>query len=198
MQTPSTSTTNAETIEYATASTSLGIVLVATSIRGACAILLGSDARSLVADLRRRFPTAELIRRNSESLSLVKQVVDAIESPMARLGIPLDLRGSDFQRSVWQALREIPVGSTATYKEVAQRIGPAVMAKDVGEACAANALAVVIPCHRVIRTDGSLAGYRWGVKRKQALLDKERQVTRDAKAVERYTDRINRLFAQNS
>jgi AraC family transcriptional regulator, regulatory protein of adaptative response / methylated-DNA-[protein]-cysteine methyltransferase len=161
-----------EMIGYDVSNCVLGTVLVATSERGVCAILLGSDASKLVDDLRRRFPRAELIP-GVVAPEHVAKVAELIASPQAALDLPLDLRGSDFERLVWRALREIPAGATQTYGEVAQRIGAPQSAKEVGEACAANPLAVAIPCHRVLRKDGGLAGYRWGVKRKRALLERE-------------------------
>jgi len=184
-------TTRMETIEYTTAPTSMGLALVAVSSKGVCAVLLGSDARALVADLRQRFPAAEVMHQDIASVLCARQVIAVIESPETPLDVPLDLRGSDVQRSIWHALREIPVGSTASYKEIAKKIGALTTAQDVSDACAANALAVVVPCHRVIRSDGSLAGYRWGIKRKQALLDKERQVARDSQDGQNHMDRSN-------
>jgi AraC family transcriptional regulator of adaptative response/methylated-DNA-[protein]-cysteine methyltransferase len=147
----------------------LGHVLVATTQRGVCAILLGDDAGELVRDLRSRFPRA--VRAELEPL--LSKVASFIAQPAAGLDRPLDLRGSEFELRVWNALREIPPGSTLTYGEVAARIGAARAAKEVGEACAANVLAVAIPCHRVVRKDGGLAGYRWGIARKRALLKSE-------------------------
>ena len=180
-------TTSTETIAYTTAPTSMGLALVAVSSKGVCAVLLGSDARSLVADLRRRFPAAEAMHQEIASVLCARHVIAVIESPETPLDVPLDLRGSEVQRSIWHAVRDIPAGSTASYKEIAKKIGVPTTAQDVSDACAANALAIVVPCHRVIRSDGSLSGYRWGIKRKQALLDKERQVARDAHEVRHHT-----------
>ena len=140
------------------------------SERGVCAILLGDDAGDLVRDLRQRFPEAILREAGAE---LTEKVAAFIARPAIGLDAPLDLRGSEFQLRVWRALQEIPAGSTETYGEVAARIGAPGAAKEVGEACAANVLAVAIPCHRVLRKDGGLAGYRWGVGRKRALLQSE-------------------------
>jgi AraC family transcriptional regulator of adaptative response/methylated-DNA-[protein]-cysteine methyltransferase len=149
----------------------LGRVLVATSERGVCAILLGDDPGDLERELRQRFPQAV----GSAGLQpLVAKVAAFVAKPATRLDAPLELRGSEFQLRVWRALQEIPAGATETYGEVASRIGAARAAKEVGEACAANVLAVAIPCHRVLRKDGGLAGYRWGVRRKRALLHLER------------------------
>jgi AraC family transcriptional regulator, regulatory protein of adaptative response / methylated-DNA-[protein]-cysteine methyltransferase len=159
-------------IGYDVGDCALGAVLVATSQRGICAILLGDDADGLVEDLRQRFPQAELIPGAVAPDHLAK-VVDFIASPRGGLDLPLDLHGSDFEQRVWGALQQIPAGSTQTYGEIARRIGAPQSAKEVGEACAANPLAVAVPCHRVVRKGGGLAGYRWGVSRKRALLDLE-------------------------
>ena len=148
----------------------LGVVLAARSERGVCAILRGDDAADLTRDLRLRFPEATA---GTGLERLVAKVAGFIAQPASGLDAPLDLRGSDFQLRVWRALQEIPAGSTETYGEVAARIGASEGAKEVGEACAANVLAVAIPCHRVVRKDGGLAGYRWGVGRKRALLRRE-------------------------
>jgi AraC family transcriptional regulator, regulatory protein of adaptative response / methylated-DNA-[protein]-cysteine methyltransferase len=154
-------------IHFSTAPCVLGRVLVAMSERGICAILLGDDAAGLTRELRLRFPEAVLREASSE---LAERVAAFIAHPAIGLDAPLDLRGSEFQQRVWRALQEIPAGSTETYGEVAARIGEPGAAKEVGEACAANVLAVAVPCHRVVRSDGGLAGYRWGVRRKRALL----------------------------
>jgi len=161
-----------EMIGYELGASVLGTVLVATSERGVCAILLGDDGGELIADLRARFPDAMLVPGIVAPEHMTK-VTGFMASPRASLDLPLDARGSEFQQSVWRALREIPAGVTQTYGEVAQRIGAPHAAKEVGEACAANPIAVAIPCHRVVRKDGGLAGYRWGVKRKRALLERE-------------------------
>jgi AraC family transcriptional regulator of adaptative response/methylated-DNA-[protein]-cysteine methyltransferase len=161
-----------EMIGYEVGDCVLGTVLVATSERGVCAILMGDDAGDLVEDLRQRFPGAGLVPGAVAAEHFIK-VVDFIASPKSGLDLPLDMRGSDFEQGVWRALQEIPAGATQTYGEVARRIGAPQAAKEVGEACAANPLAVAVPCHRVLRKDGGLAGYRWGVKRKRALLDLE-------------------------
>lgn len=153
----------------------LGSVLVASSERGACSILLGDDAVELVRDLRERFPGARVREADSELAPLLSKVVALIADPASAPDISLDPQGSMFQQRVWKALQEIPAGSTQTYGAIAQRIGAPQSAKEVGEACAANPLAVAIPCHRVVRKDGSLAGYRWGVRRKRALLELEKR-----------------------
>jgi AraC family transcriptional regulator of adaptative response/methylated-DNA-[protein]-cysteine methyltransferase len=161
-----------ELIGYEVGDCVLGTVLVATSERGVCAILMGDDAGDLVDDLCKRFPRAELIP-GAVAPGHFRRVADFITSPRNGLDLPVDLRGGDFERRVWRALQDIPAGATQTYSEVAQRIGAPQSAKEVGEACAANPLAVAVPCHRVVRKDGGLAGYRWGVKRKRALLERE-------------------------
>jgi AraC family transcriptional regulator of adaptative response/methylated-DNA-[protein]-cysteine methyltransferase len=163
---------NAE-IRFAIGECSLGSILVATSERGVCAILLGDDPEALARDLQDRFPRAALIGGDAEFERLVAQVVGFVEAPALGLDLPLDVRGTAFQQRVWQALREIPAGSTASYAEIASRIGSPKSVRAVAGACAANSLAVAIPCHRVVRTDGSLSGYRWGVDRKRALLQRE-------------------------
>lgn len=162
-------------IRFAIAQCSLGAILVAQSERGVCAILMGDDPDALARDLQDRFPRAELLGGDAGFEQLVAQVVGFVEAPALGLDLPLDLRGTAFQRRVWQALREIPPGSTASYTEIAQRIGAPKAVRAVAGACAANALAVAIPCHRVVRTDGSLSGYRWGVERKRVLLEREAQ-----------------------
>jgi AraC family transcriptional regulator of adaptative response/methylated-DNA-[protein]-cysteine methyltransferase len=150
----------------------LGRVLVATGGSGVCAILLGDDAGALVRDLRQRFPEARLRQACTE---LTETIAAFLARPAMGLEAPLDLRGSEFQLRVWRALQEIPAGSTETYGAIARRIGAPQSAKEVGEACAANPIAVAIPCHRVVRKDGGLAGYRWGVRRKRALLELEKR-----------------------
>jgi AraC family transcriptional regulator of adaptative response/methylated-DNA-[protein]-cysteine methyltransferase len=165
-----------ELIRYAMGQSSLGAVLVAASANGACAIMLGDHRDRLQRDLRGAFPDAELSAGSTDLGLVVAKVVEFIEAPTQDFDLPLDLRGSAFQQRVWQALREIPAGMTATYGEIAERIGAPKEAYAVGEACAANMIAVAIPCHRVVRKDGSLAGYRWGLKRKRALLARERRL----------------------
>jgi AraC family transcriptional regulator, regulatory protein of adaptative response / methylated-DNA-[protein]-cysteine methyltransferase len=160
-------------IRFAIGQCSLGAILVAISERGVCAIMLGDDSDALVDELARRFGRAELIGGDAELERVVAQVVGLVEAPRVGFDLPLDIRGTAFQQRVWQALREIPAGETASYADVARRIGAPRAVRAVAGACAANALAVVIPCHRVVRTDGALSGYRWGVERKRALLDRE-------------------------
>src|SRR5262245_27668152 len=161
-------------ILFSTGPCVVGRALGATSERGICAILLGDDAGDLEHDLERRFPEAILSPADAELAPLVSRVAAFLAHPGSELTIPLDMRGSEFQLRVWRALREIPPGSTRTYGEIADRLGEPKAAKEVGEACAANILAVAIPFHRVVKKDGGLAGYRWGVHRKRALLQLEK------------------------
>jgi AraC family transcriptional regulator of adaptative response/methylated-DNA-[protein]-cysteine methyltransferase len=160
-------------IRFAVGECSLGSILVASSEWGVCAIFLGDDPDALVRNLQDRFPKATLIGGDAEFEQLVARVVGLVEAPGVGLDLPLDVRGTAFQQRVWQALREIPAGSTASYTEIAGRIGSPKSVRAVAQACAANPLAVAIPCHRVVRTDGGLSGYRWGVERKRALLQRE-------------------------
>jgi len=160
-------------IRFAVGQCSLGAILVAQSNRGVCAILLGDDPDKLVRDLQDQFPRANLLGADHDFEQLIAQVVGFIEAPALGLDLPLDLRGTAFQERVWQALREIPMGCTASYAEIAQRIGAPTAYRAVAQACGANSLAVAIPCHRVVRADGSLSGYRWGVERKRQLLERE-------------------------
>ncbi|MBA3936770.1 MAG: bifunctional DNA-binding transcriptional regulator/O6-methylguanine-DNA methyltransferase Ada [Planctomycetes bacterium] len=161
------------TIRFAVGSCSLGAVLVAASAVGVCAILLGDDAATLVRDVQERFPRAELCGDDPDFACLVARVVGFIDVPGRDPGLPLDIRGTAFQQRVWQALREIPAGRTASYAEIARRIGEPKSVRAVAQACGANRIAVAIPCHRVLRNDGALSGYRWGVERKRALLQGE-------------------------
>jgi AraC family transcriptional regulator of adaptative response/methylated-DNA-[protein]-cysteine methyltransferase len=160
-------------IRFAIGQCSLGAILVARSDRGVCAILLGDDAEALAHDLQDRFPNARLLGGDASFERWVAQVVGFVEAPSIGLDLPLDVRGTAFQQRVWQALREIPAGQTASYAEIAGRIGAPKSVRAVAQACGANALAVAIPCHRVVRSDGALSGYRWGVERKRALLARE-------------------------
>lgn len=160
-------------IWFALGACSLGDILVAQSAKGICAILLGEDADALLRELQDSFPQAELVGGDAAFEQVVARVVGFIEHPQAGLGLPLDIRGTAFQQRVWQALRDIPPGATVSYAEVARRIGSPNAVRAVAGACAANKLAVAIPCHRVVRNDGALSGYRWGVERKRALLEKE-------------------------
>jgi AraC family transcriptional regulator of adaptative response/methylated-DNA-[protein]-cysteine methyltransferase len=161
-------------IRFAIGQCSLGAVMVAQSDRGICAITLGDDAEALIEDLQDRFPKANLIGADPDFEQTVAQVIGVVDQGQ-KLDLPLDIRGTAFQQRVWQALRAIPAGETRSYAEVAGMIGSPAAVRAVAGACAANALAVAIPCHRVVRTDGALSGYRWGVERKRALLLKEGQ-----------------------
>jgi AraC family transcriptional regulator of adaptative response/methylated-DNA-[protein]-cysteine methyltransferase len=160
-------------IRFAVGECSLGSILVAKSAKGVCAILLGHDPDQLARDLQDRFPRANLIGADAEFEALVAKIVGLVEAPALGLALPLDVRGTAFQQRVWQALRKIPAGSTASYSDIAQRIGAPKSVRAVAQACAANAIAIAIPCHRVVRQDGALSGYRWGVERKRALLERE-------------------------
>ena len=160
-------------IRFAVGQCSLGAILVARSKKGICAITLGDNPDELVRDLQDRFPNANLIGADREFERLVAQVVGFVEAPRIGLDLPLDVRGTAFQQRVWQALRGIPAGKTASYAEVARRIGKPKAVRAVAQACGANKIAVAIPCHRVVKNDGVLSGYRWGVERKRALIEKE-------------------------
>jgi AraC family transcriptional regulator of adaptative response/methylated-DNA-[protein]-cysteine methyltransferase len=160
-------------IRFAVGECSLGSILVAASDKGVCAILLGADPEALARELQDRFPRARLIGGDRAFEQLVARVVGFVETPALGLDLPLDVRGTAFQHRVWRALREIPPGATATYTEIAGRIGAPTATRAVARACASNTIAVAIPCHRVVRRDGGLSGYRWGVQRKRALLDRE-------------------------
>ena len=161
-------------ISFAVGECSLGSILVAQSARGICAILLGDDPEALVKDVQDRFPQATMIGDDHGFEKTVATVIAAVEAPALGLDLPLDVRGTAFQQRVWGALRDIPPGQTASYADVARRIGAPRSSRAVAQACAANPAAVAIPCHRVVRTDGGLSGYRWGVERKRALLSRER------------------------
>ncbi len=162
-----------ETIRFAVGHCSLGALLVAATERGICAISFGDEPEALVHDLERRFGRATLVGGDAEFERLVATVAAFVEHPSRGLDLPLDVRGTAFQQRVWQALRAIPPGTTAGYGEIATRIGRSGAGRAVARACAANPVAVAIPCHRVVRTDGVLAGYRWGIERKHALLARE-------------------------
>lgn len=160
-------------IYFAVGECSLGSILVAATRKGLCAILLGSDPARLVRDLQDQFPKANLIGNEKRYAALVAKVVGFVEQPRLGLDLPLDIRGTAFQQRVWKALRDIPVGETASYATIAKKIGLPKSVRAVAQACAANTIAVAIPCHRVIRSNGSLSGYRWGVERKRTLLERE-------------------------
>ncbi len=160
-------------IRFAVGECSLGSILVAQSARGVCAILLGDDPDALVRDLQDRFPRASFVGGDAAFERIVARAIALVEAPAIGLDLPLDVRGTAFQQRVWQALRMIPAGSTASYAEIARRIGAPAAARAVAQACAANPLAIAVPCHRVVKTDGSLSGYHWGVSRKRSLLARE-------------------------
>jgi AraC family transcriptional regulator, regulatory protein of adaptative response / methylated-DNA-[protein]-cysteine methyltransferase len=161
------------TIRFAIGESSLGAILVAATDKGVCAILLGDDPEALVRDLQDRFNRAELVGGDAAFEALVAKVVGLVEDPRQGVDLPLDVRGTVFQQKVWQALQGVKPGETASYSDIAERIGAPKAVRAVAQACAANKLAVAIPCHRVVRHDGALSGYAWGVERKRALLDRE-------------------------
>ena len=160
-------------IRFAVGECSLGSILVAQSERGVCAIFIGDDPDRLARDLQDRFPNARLVGGDADFETLVAEVVGFVEAPGLGLDLPLDVRGTAFQQRVWQAMRAIPVGATMSYSALARTIGAPKSTRAVAAACAANVLAVAIPCHRVVRSDGGLSGYRWGVERKRALIARE-------------------------
>lgn len=162
-----------ETIRFAVGECSLGCILVAATDRGVCSISLGDDPDELLGAFQDEFRNAELVGGDRDFERLVARVVGFVEAPATGLDLPLDIRGTAFQQRVWDALRRIPPGKTATYAEIADAIGSPKSVRAVAGACAANRLAVAIPCHRVIRSDGGLSGYRWGIDRKRALLERE-------------------------
>jgi AraC family transcriptional regulator, regulatory protein of adaptative response / methylated-DNA-[protein]-cysteine methyltransferase len=166
--------TTTEAIRFGVGQSSLGAVLVASGAKGIVAILIGERSEQLVDDLRQRFPKARITRNQKENRDAVQRVVTFIEKPDEDLGLPIDMRGTAFQRDVWNAVSAIPKGRTTTFTEIANRIGAPQAIRAVGNACSTNNLAVAIPCHRVVRKDGSLSGgYHWGEKRQRALLDRE-------------------------
>jgi len=160
-------------VRFAVGQCWLGVVLVGATETGVCAIFLGDDPDALLQELQNRFPKAQLVGGDRDFEGYVEKVVGLVEAPELGLDLPLDIRGTAFQQRVWQALRDIPAGATASYTDIARRIGAANAVRGVAGACAANSIAVAIPCHRVVRRDGALSGYRWGVERKRALLTRE-------------------------
>jgi AraC family transcriptional regulator of adaptative response/methylated-DNA-[protein]-cysteine methyltransferase len=160
-------------IRFAVGQCSLGAVLVASTDKGICAISLGDDPDHLLRELQDRFPAANLIGADADYERVVARVIGMIEAPGQHTALPLDVRGTVFQQQVWQALQEIPAGKTASYAQIAERIGAPGAVRAVAQACGANPIAVAIPCHRVVRQDGALSGYRWGVERKRTLLQRE-------------------------
>jgi len=163
----------ATAIRFALSECSLGAILVAASAKGICAILMGDDPGALLRELQDRFPRAAFMPGDAAFETWVAKVVAFVDAPRTGLDLPLDIRGTAFQQRVWQALCEIPPGSTASYTEIAKKIGAPKAVRAVAQACAANAIAVAIPCHRVVRNDGCISGYRWGVERKRSLLKRE-------------------------
>ncbi len=165
----------APAIQYTIATSTLGNVLVAASPEGICAVTLGEDPKKLLRDVQKRFPKADLLEADTAMKRYAAKVVALIEHPTKGLDSPLHMHGTPFQQSVWEALCEIPFGKTATYAQIAKRIGKPKSVRAVAQACGSNHIAVAIPCHRVVRTDGSLSGYRWGARRKAELLKRERK-----------------------
>lgn len=174
--TPSRFKAGAEAVEigYVVGECSLGKVLAAGTAKGLCAVLFGEDPGSLIDDLRRRFPKASLQPADEKSAKRLSALIAHIDQAGPAAALPLDIRGTAFQRRVWEALRTIPPGTTQSYTQIAEKIGAPGSVRAVAGACAANPIAVLVPCHRVVRSDGALAGYRWGIERKRALLERER------------------------
>jgi AraC family transcriptional regulator, regulatory protein of adaptative response / methylated-DNA-[protein]-cysteine methyltransferase len=175
---PKASTKNANaatanSIMFSIGESALGQVLVARSAAGVCAILMGSTAEELQTDLAERFPDSEIARNDGKVRADLSKVIRFIEAPKDGPDLALDMRGTPFQHRVWEALRAIPTGITVTYTELARRLGEPKSVRAVASACAANTIALAIPCHRVVRTNGAMAGYRWGVERKRALINRE-------------------------
>jgi len=160
-------------IRYTISQSSLGLVIIAGTTRGICAVRFGDSKSQLIEDLRQTFPEAAVAQGNEDFDQWAKAVIEQIDHPAQPRNLPLDIQGTAFQQRVWQALREIPAGATQSYAQLAARIGSPNAVRAVGTACGANPVAVLVPCHRAVRSDGSLAGYRWGLDRKQQLLQKE-------------------------
>lgn len=154
---------------------SLGKLLLAASRQGICAVLLGDDDNSLLSELHTRFPLASISAADTSLAPWLNQIIEQIENPKSKLDLPLHVRGTTFQQRVWQALQEIPAGHTLSYTDLATKIGQPKAARAVASACANNTIAILIPCHRIVRSDGTLSGYRWGVERKRQLLEREAQ-----------------------
>jgi AraC family transcriptional regulator of adaptative response/methylated-DNA-[protein]-cysteine methyltransferase len=162
-----------EELRFAIGACSLGAILTASSAKGIAAILLGDEPEALLRELQDSFPNARFIGADSGYEAMVAKIVGMVEAPHLAADLPLDIRGTAFQQRVWQALMQIPAGTTATYAEIAASIGAPSASRAVAGACAANRLAVAIPCHRVVRTDGAISGYRWGIDRKRRLIKTE-------------------------
>lgn len=164
---------NGAEIKFAIGESSMGSILVAASAKGVCAIFMGDDPEKLICDLEKRFPNALLVGGDAEFEDVVAKVVGIVESPKLGLDLPLDLQGTAFQQRVWQALMKVPPGKTVSYADIALGIGRPTASRAVAQACGANKIAIAIPCHRIVRKDGAISGYRWGVERKKILLEKE-------------------------
>ena len=160
-------------IGYSVAKTTLGNLLVASTERGVSAVYLGENERTLVSELRKEYPRAEIAEAAKGKQPWVSEIVKRVEGDAPSVELPLDVQATAFQRLVWQELQKIPRGTTRTYTEVAKALGKPRSVRAVARACATNPVSIVVPCHRVIRTDGQLAGYRWGLERKEALLQRE-------------------------
>lgn len=161
-------------IDFTIRHSSLGHVLVATTDKGVCCVMLDDNPEALKRELRRRFPKDELIEK-AKGGKTFSSVTDFVEKPRMNLDVPLDVRGTPFQKKVWDALRDVPLGQTATYADIAKKIGMPKAVRAVAQACGANHVALAIPCHRIIRSDGALSGYRWGINRKATLLEREKE-----------------------
>jgi len=164
---------NAEEIKFATGKSELGTILVARSAAGVCAILIGDGAEVLKRDLAEEFTDAKLVRDDGALRTDLEKILTFIKTPAKGLNLSLDIRGTPFQRRVWSALLGVRVGYKITYAALASHIGEPRAIRAVASACAANAIALAIPCHRVVRSDGALAGYRWGMERKRSMVEKE-------------------------
>jgi AraC family transcriptional regulator of adaptative response/methylated-DNA-[protein]-cysteine methyltransferase len=171
--TPHTAWLAGEPIRYAIATSWLGHTLLAQSARGICALFMGDDPDALATDLQRRFPRAALLASDAECLQRMAPLLGSPDTVGMASALPLDLRGTAFQQRVWRALLEIQAGRTVSYSDIARRIDAPRAVRAVAQACGANPVAVVVPCHRVVAKDGALTGYRWGVQRKHALLERE-------------------------
>jgi AraC family transcriptional regulator, regulatory protein of adaptative response / methylated-DNA-[protein]-cysteine methyltransferase len=155
---------------------SLGYLLVATTAKGICSVKLGDRPKELIQTLTEEFQQATIIRDDQRHQDWIKKILNLITGTESNPDLPLDIRGTAFQQQVWQALRKIPYGETKTYSEIAQDLGKPKAVRAIGNACGANPVALIIPCHRVVRNDGSLGGYRWGIERKQQLIEQEQLV----------------------
>ncbi len=178
-------TTNSnDAIQYLVRTCSLGALLVASTDRGVCAILLGDQAQALIEDLQLRFPNANLNAVHStkamkaELEKIALRAAECVDTPNTSFEFPLDMQGTPFQQQVWKTLQQIPMGQTRSYSDIAQQIGRPQSARAIAGACAANPIAVIVPCHRVVRHDGALSGYRWGIERKRNLLEREAALAR--------------------